>query len=162
MMRRPAALGLSLLLAVGCARRAGEGPPAVHFGEDACARCGMIVSDPAFAAAVVTEIDGLRDALVFDDVGCLFAWEAGAAKPSVARWVSAHDGSGWLRAETAWYVRSAAITSPMGSGVAALADRASAQRLSRERGGVLLDWNGLSDLGRERGLLAPPPLGHET
>ena len=158
-MRR---LASAALLLAGCAGGPDDGPPTIHFGQDVCARCSMIVSEAAFASAVVTESDGRREALAFDDVGCLFDWEAEAVVPPVARWVRSHDGAGWLKAESAWFARSAEIRSPMGSGVAAFGTKAAAERLAVERTGTVLDWNGLRATAGAGGLLAPPPSGHES
>jgi copper chaperone NosL len=158
---RLAALAAALLL-VGCAGAPDDGPPTVYFGQDVCARCSMIVSEESFATAVVTEVDGRREALAFDDIGCLFDWEAKAEQPVAARWVSSHDLTGWVKAESAWFARSADIRSPMGSGVAAFGDRAAADRLAGERAGTVTDWNGLREAARTEGLLAPPPSGQES
>ena len=56
---RPAAvLAAGLILASGCGRRSDTGPPELHYGQDVCAACNMIVSEERFAAAVVARIDG--------------------------------------------------------------------------------------------------------
>ena len=43
----------------GCADRSADGPPVVHYGQDVCAACNMIVSEERFAAALVVKTDGL-------------------------------------------------------------------------------------------------------
>jgi copper chaperone NosL len=116
----------------------------------------MIVSERRFAAAVVPD-DGRGDPLAFDDVGCLFAWEKrNPEAPVRARWVGDHGGRGWLRAEEAWYVRSPDLRSPMGSGVAAVADESAARELVGERRGRAMSWTGLREEEATGGLLRPP------
>jgi len=118
----------------------------------------MIVSEASFAAAAVVPADGRREDRIFDDLGCLFAWEAGGDRTVTARWTGTQD-AGWVRAESAWYVRSPDIRSPMGSGVAAYSSRAAAERAAGEKKGTLLDWNAVRAIASEQGLLAPPPEG---
>lgn len=146
----------SCATAGACARGPSDGPPVVHFGEDACAACTMIVSEQRFAAAIVPD-DGRGDPLPFDDIGCLFAWEArNPDAPVRARWVHDHGGSEWVHAETAWYVRSPELRSPMGSGVAARAEEAGARELRDERGGDVLDWDALREAAARSPLVVPP------
>lgn len=146
-------------LAAGCARAPTDAPPVVHFGQDPCAACTMIVSEQRFAAAIVPG-DGSRDPLAFDDIGCLLSWERDHPdSPPMARWVRDHEGAGWLRAERAWYVRSVEIRSPMGSGVAALVDEASARAMRSGRGGELTDWDGLRETDARSPLVVQPGSG---
>jgi nitrous oxide reductase accessory protein NosL len=48
-----------------------------------------------------------------------------------------------LDAATAFYVASENIQSPMGFGLAALAQQADAEQLAAETGGTVLNWEGL-------------------
>ena len=66
-------------------------PPAVRFGEEACASCRMIISDERFAAALVT---ATGEILKFDDIGCLIRQEADQARPEVVYWVRNFQGQG--------------------------------------------------------------------
>jgi len=139
-----------------CSRGGSDAPPEIHFGQDVCAACTMIVSEQRFAAAIVPD-DGRGDPLAFDDIGCLLAWERRHPDaPVLARWVHDHEGPDWLRAESAWYVRSPELRSPMGSGVVAVADDVAARGLSEERDGSAMDWSALRTEATERGLVRPP------
>ncbi|HMB70810.1 MAG TPA: nitrous oxide reductase accessory protein NosL [bacterium] len=154
-MRRGAVIAVAALVAA-CSRGPSDGPPTVHFGQDVCAACTMIVSEQRFASAIVPD-DGRRDPLVFDDLGCLFSWEeSNPDVPIRARWVHDHDGPDWVRAESAWYVRSPEIRSPMGSGVAAFASEEGARELHAERGGELREWAGLQESAADETLVIPP------
>jgi copper chaperone NosL len=133
MERKPMLVGLKTLLAVAslslsACGSAASGPPPVTLDETACAHCGMLVSDLAFASAYRTEAG---DALVFDDLGCLLR-ELPSEGARV--WVKDYETSEWLEAEAAFFVRSDSIETPMGGGIIAFSSREAAER----RGGVLL------------------------
>jgi hypothetical protein len=100
----------------------------------------MIVSEPRFAA-VVSEEGRLA---VFDDVGELVLHLAAHPEVEGARWVHAFRGGGWLRAEEAAYVSSQELVTPMGTGWVALPNRAAADELRREIGGVVRSWSELT------------------
>jgi copper chaperone NosL len=124
---------LALAALIGVALSACDGsrsgprePVAIHFGEDECAHCKMIVSDDRQAAELVKR-DG--SAAIYDDLGCLLSREAHADPGDV--FVRAFDGSGWLRAESAVVVRSAGIATPMGFGLAAFGTREAAEAEAR-------------------------------
>lgn len=131
-MRRHAAV-LALLAGLSsCARQKPGDVPLMRLGVDACARCGMIVSDERFAAGYVDE-DGRS--VVYDDIGEFL--EAVAARPALkARSFVRHAVDGrWLPAGAAVYIRIEGLPTPMGSGYAAFADEAEsvemAGRISR-------------------------------
>ena len=111
-------LGIAVLLAcAGCGADPSR-PPSIRYGEEACARCRMIISDDRFAAALVTSGG---ETLKFDDIGCLVDHEAGRqSPPGTTYWVRDSAGGDWLDARAATYVRSVTVPSPMGYGLKAL------------------------------------------
>lgn len=149
--RRGRALGLAAALAAlpACTAEPGvSGPPTFAWGLDACSHCRMIVSESAFAAALVAA-DGRVDR--FDDIGCLLAalGEADAgrtAQPAGGRptadrvWVHDRQSGEPLPAASAWFVRLAGRVTPMGSGWVAFADRESAQELAGGEGVEVERW----------------------
>lgn len=102
-----------------------SGPPEVAYGRDRCEACGMIISDPRFAAAARQNSAVRR----YDDIGCLIR-HSGEPLTSGAAVGFVHDlpSEGWIKASRAWYVRSPAIRTPMNYGIAAYADEAAARR----------------------------------
>ena len=104
----------------------------------------MAISDERLAAATIVEDqDGERRVYRFDDIGCMLTHEAAhrAEKP-IARFVHDFAGGGWLDAETARYLSSGALPTPMLYGLAAFRTEERAGRERSERGGVIvdLDW----------------------
>jgi copper chaperone NosL len=127
-------LAIASLFLSSCGSAA-SGPPPIVLDETACAHCGMLVSDLAFAAAYRAEGG---DARVFDDFACLLR-ELPSAKVRV--WVKDYETSEWLDAGSAFFVRSESIETPMGGGIVAFSSREAAEkqgvvlRLSELKGG---------------------------
>jgi hypothetical protein len=90
-----------------------DAPPDVHWDQDACESCGMLVGDPAWAAAVVAR-DGTTH--LFDDPACLVRWVTGNA-PSI-RHLWFHVGDDWLADGAAEFVAEAG--GPMAGGIRAV------------------------------------------
>jgi nitrous oxide reductase accessory protein NosL len=111
---------LLLLGAAGCARRAG--PPAIADGTP-CAACGMAVHDFHFAC----ELETARGWRVYDSIECLLR-DAGPA-PSAGVYLSDYDRRTLHRADSLWVVKGRFPT-PMGGGLAAFLDRASAEAVA--------------------------------
>ena len=113
------ALALALVLAVAAAVVGSgappDGPVAVDWDGTRCARCGMLVSEPAFAAQ-----RHLADGRVlhYDDPGCLLADDRDGETEHAA-WVHHHREDRWLPLDQAGFVR--VPHSPMGFGLAAVA-----------------------------------------
>ncbi len=84
--------------------------PVVHFDHEACDGCGMLVGDPAHAAAVVTR-DG--ETLAFDDPACLFRYVMDRGPAVAHMWFA--DGETWYTEAQVAFVADA--VTPMGSGL---------------------------------------------
>lgn len=152
--RQPSTLGarapvLALLLFAlihhACNR---SGVPEVAIGKAECGHCRMNVMDPHFASAIVTA--GGRT-YAFDSPECMVQYVAGG---SIAEhqvrgwWVCDHAHAGtFIDATKAYYLRSAALKSPMNGNTAAFANEADRAAAMVEKGGETLDW------GRARALL---------
>lgn len=118
---------LFLFMALSLLACGGDKPPAgpaeVHYGEDVCDRCKMIISDERFAAQYATKTGQVKK---FDDFGCMAA-ELGSdgGKDEVGGiYVTDFTTSAWLDARKAHYLKSPGIASPMGYGIAAFGTEA--------------------------------------
>ena len=150
-------LRTSVLVAVflgGCERGELSGPPTLRLGRDECAECGMAIHEERSAAATLVDRHGRRDYLLFDDIGCLLDIErsAGSDFKVVDRFVHDHSGENWIHAETAAFLRadSSKLQTPMGSGLAAYADRPTAESGQRQFGGAVMDFETLAAWRRAR------------
>ena len=125
---------LLIALTLGCSTSR-VGPPDLYLGAQSCEECAMAVSDARTAAAMI--VDG--EDLLFDDLGCLLAYAE--KHPDIqpqARYVRDYGGERWLALETAAYLRSAAIPTPMRHGIVAFDSVERAEAMRAERGGEVL------------------------
>ncbi len=132
-------LVLAAALPIGCGGGRPE-PVEIALNEEICSHCRMAVSQRQFAGEVVTP-SGRVD--YFDDIGCLAAWfrqQQPAAGASV--FVVDYEDGEWLAAELAQYVVSEAVSTPMGSGLTAFANRERAAAAAKRFPGRVLDWQG--------------------
>lgn len=132
---------LAALAASGCGSGSGEAePPEIAYGQDVCDQCGMLISEERFAAGYVTAAGEARR---FDDVGDLLAYRAAHDEEVEAFWVHDYDSRAWLRAEDAWFLSAAGITTPMASGLVAFATEERARELAGTDGGQAMPWEEL-------------------
>jgi copper chaperone NosL len=126
-------------------------PPDIDWGRDICLECGMILSDPRFVGAY--EYRG--DDRFFDDIGDMIAYgvRTGELSSSTPAWVHDFRSGIWIDAASAHYVAAERLVTPMGHGLAALADPAQAEALAQEFGGAVLTWDDL---------LVRPPFGETS
>ncbi len=120
-----------------CTRASGPRPPDIAYGKDPCAECGMIISDPRFAAAYVTR-DG--QARLFDDIGDMVVYHRKHSEDVAVFYVHDYETRAWIDATHAFFVSSPRVHSPMGYGLAAFSDRSRAEAFAREHGGEVKDW----------------------
>ena len=130
-----------ILLAAGCAR----GPQKIAYGTDACEFCSMTISDDRYAAAVVTTKGRTHK---FDSVECMLQslMEGGKlAGTNVDQWyATSYPNRGTLiPAPAAVFLVSPNLPSPMGAGITTFTKREDAERVRQEKGGDVLDWNGV-------------------
>ena len=138
-------LMLTLLLA-GCASGVSTiSPPEIRYGEDQCHECGMIISDPRFAASFARELSpGRYENITFDDIGDLLAYvQKHPDEPIVAWYVHDYTSEEWIDASKAYFVSSTEVQTPMGHGIAAHAARTAAESMAAEKHGEVLDWPAL-------------------
>ncbi len=105
-MARFAALSVALALA-GCSKA--SGPEPIAWDREACARCRMLVSEPAFAAQLRTATGEVRS---YDDPGCLLLHLDETGVEAKELWFHHHREERWLAGAATGFVEVPA--SPMG------------------------------------------------
>jgi copper chaperone NosL len=125
---------LSLALLVACSAKP-SGPPDIVVDRTACSHCGMLISEPLYAAAF--QVQG-AEPRVFDDIGCLRK-AAGSQGGAVTFWFHDADTREWITGGTAVFVSARDIHTPMGGGVIAFQHRAAADRAAGTHRGFVID-----------------------
>lgn len=138
-------LGVVLFLALFGAACSGPAngeptPPIIHYSEDICEFCGMIVSEERYAAGYLTE-DGQEH--IFDDIGDMIQAHLNTSPAVTAAFVHDHDNHTWIRAESAYFMMSQDLPTPMLSGLAAFASAEAAQEMAARRDGQVLTFQEL-------------------
>jgi copper chaperone NosL len=150
---RPLAALLSVLWLGSCAVE----PQAIRVGEDECSHCRMRISDPHFAAQLLT-VQGRS--YKFDSIECLAAFEIEENVP--AERVHSllvqdlDDPERWLPAKEAHFLRSEQLRSPMGLHLSAYGSAEAAAARRDELGGELLAWEEVEALVREAWQVSGP------
>lgn len=111
-----------------------DATPEIRVGEDICDECGMIISEEVHAAAYRLS-DGEQKA--FDDIGDMVVHYRLNDDDVAAFWVHDFHSIEWIRAEAAYFVASHDLVTPMGHGIAAFSDFASAEALAADINGAV-------------------------
>ena len=127
---RFAAVLFTMVWVGACAGR-GAAPPAIVMDRSACSRCGMLISERAYAAAV-RSADG-HDRL-FDDIGCLVAAVRERPASDAQYWFHDAGDGDWITAGRPVFVASPDIRTPMGGGIVAYRSLSAAERAASRQG----------------------------
>lgn len=139
-------MGLVMLAAGAACGVKADAPPHIEVDRTPCSHCGMLVSEPTFAAAY--RRDGF-DARIFDDIQCLLNAASGEANPERLRfWFHDAATAAWIDRTEAVFVRSARLRTPMGGGLVAFSGRAAAAHGAHQHQGQVVGT--LDDLLRAR------------
>ena len=135
-----------ILVPAGCGDAPSIAPPEILLGQDVCDVCGMIISDDRYAAGLVIDRGGEYETRSFDDIGCLLMFADEHADVTVAaRYVRDFRSRPWRDAETAAYLHSGHLHTPMAFGLAALATEADAHTLAGEFPGDVIGFPAVRD-----------------
>jgi copper chaperone NosL len=153
-----ALLLLALLFLVGCgAQQSLDEPPEIRFDVDVCDQCGMIISEPRFAASYVTTAGDVRK---FESIGDMLVYHLREQEEVYLFWVHDYYSDEWLRGDEALYVLSEQIVTPMGDSVLGTADQTAADRLVAEGGGMIIGFEQLVTLAESGNLGSHGGSGH--
>ncbi len=130
-------------------RSCSVGPSPIEYGQDMCGLCQMIISDPRFGTEMVSTKGKVYK---YDSVECLVKhYLTGNLKDEQIHsiWVTDFSKpSGLIPANSATYLQSQTLRSPMGMGLSAYSNREIAQQIQLQTGGNLLRWDELLQLIR--------------
>lgn len=142
--RATATATLSVLLLAGAlslSSCSGTGPQPIRWGQDNCDHCKMTLMDQHFGAEIVTK---KGKAYKFDDLNCLVNFLKSDAVPSAQiaeKYVLNYAQPGaMIPAESAAYLSSDKLKTPMASGVAAFATLSDLGKVKSQIEGEVWDW----------------------
>lgn len=117
-------------------------PKAIDYGSDLCHYCKMTIVDQQHAAELVTNKGKV---LVFDAIECMVPHliENEGVTYSFILVNNYNDPSALIDAESAYYVISEEIPSPMGAFLSAFATKEAASEILKLKKGELYDWSGI-------------------
>lgn len=103
---------LLIVIATACAHGPVR-PVPIDTAHDTCANCRMVISDARFAAEIIAPGE---EPILFDDIGCLQAYQRTHARPADAVvFVVDHRTGGWIDAKRATFTQLPDADTPMGS-----------------------------------------------
>ena len=101
----------------------------------------MAISEKQYAAEL---IDGEGQAFKFDDIGCMLNFmKKRSINASAFFFVMDFDRRQWVKADSAYYVRSSELTTPMNGGIIAFTDQSKAQEAAAKYHGKFLSFKEL-------------------
>lgn len=120
---------------VACGNKEAK-PVAINEKTDTCATCNMAVVNNQFATQIILE-NG--KSLVFDDIGCMYAWvKANADKKIDKQFVRDYNDKEWVSLNDATYVYNQSIKTPMAYNVISFTKKADAEKFVAENKGSTL------------------------
>jgi copper chaperone NosL len=135
------AIGMLIILLSSC----NEQPSAFNIGKDNCDDCKMTIMDAKFGGEIITKKGRVYK---FDDAHCLanFIKSNNVKKEEIAgiAFMNYENPNTFLKAESAFFVVSPQLKSPMNSNAAAFANEQAAQKTAKEANGVVENWTKLS------------------
>jgi copper chaperone NosL len=139
-----AALGVAVIMLAGCQNSPLQ--PVAIEASDTCSFCNMAISEKRYAAEFIDE-DGKT--FKFDDIGCLANFvEKRNPAPIQATFVMDFERREWIKAEHAFYVRSAEFKTPMYGNIVALNDQSRAEEAVSKYHGSLLRFADIVKSGK--------------
>lgn len=128
-------------------------PRPIQFGHDQCADCKMIISDPRYGAELVTKKGKIY---FYDSIECLAAafQRADVEHQDIhSLWViNFMEPEQLIDARQAFYLHSENLPSPMGLFLTAFKEKEDRDRMHREFDGILMDWEAVLKLVKEKWL----------
>lgn len=116
-------------------------PEPINYGKDNCAECKMTIMDHKFGGEIVSKKGKI---FKFDDAHCMAAFmdRRGIELSNIHKTLLLDYNSKdkFLNVDTAVFVLSSKLKSPMGSNAAAFSNKADAEKKATEVDGKVTDW----------------------
>ena len=129
---------IAILLLAGCNPK----PEKIDFGKDNCAECKMTIMDSKFGGEIVTKKGKVYK---FDDVHCVatFMERRGVEMSEIHQtlFTDYNNGNEFIKVNSAEFVVSSQLKSPMGGNAAAFKNKTEANKKAEEiEGSKVTNW----------------------
>jgi len=131
------------LLLSGCTSE----PEPIRYGSDTCDHCNMQISDPRFGSELVTAKGKI---LKFDSIECLAAYSVRHTDSEGDLFVTDIETKELINKESAYFMKSEQLKSPMGLNLSAIGDSAAFSRNLEHFSGQKLQWDEICAYVNER------------
>jgi copper chaperone NosL len=140
---------ISFVLLYSCSNE----PQPIHFNEDECDYCRMIISDQRYGAELMTK---KGKAYKFDSVECLSAYlqeeKQGSKDIHSLLTIDFNNPEIFIEATQAWYLHSDLLKSPMGLNFSSFKDKDLAQTVKNVYPGELVHWQKVNEIVSDKWL----------
>lgn len=128
-------------------------PKPIHFNEDECDYCRMIISDQRYGGELMTN---KGKAYKFDSIECLSAYvqeqKPGSQDVGMLLSIDFNNPEKFIDARTAWYLHSDLLKSPMGLNLTAFSNEELAQTVKNVYPGELVRWQKVNEIVNDKWL----------
>jgi len=120
-------------------------PVPINYGQDECEYCRMKITDPRYGSELILKTGKVYK---FDSVECLAAYYLkNKDKMNIhSLWVPNFLTKKFIKAETAVYLHSKNLPSPMGLNLSAFSSMEELEKIRKKYGGEVLNWKQVLDL----------------
>ena len=129
-------LSIILLILASCDSDKVIKPVDIHYGQDICERCKMIISEERFSSQMILKNGEVYN---FDDIGGMITYVSeNKINPETAViYVKDFNTKKWLTSDEAVFISLENINSPMNFGLIAVSDNEIAGNIISEHGGKI-------------------------
>ncbi|NPA17121.1 nitrous oxide reductase accessory protein NosL [Persephonella sp.] len=126
-------------------------PVPINYGQDECEYCRMKITDPRYGSELLLKTG---KAYKFDSIECLAAYyiENKDRLKIHSLWVPDFLTKKFIPAETAIYLHSKDLPSPMGLNLSAFKTRDELEKVKQKYGGEILNWEQVLQLVKKEWL----------
>lgn len=136
---KPKAKSVFMFLMVGCLVGCSAEVQPIKYGQDICEHCKMTIMDKQFAAELLNK-NG--KAFKFDDMICMLDYMQ--HKKEMTAYVADFKTGELTKASTMFFIKDAALKTPMGGSIAAFSNRSDAA--AKYPSAKLMSWNELNSV----------------
>jgi len=140
---------LILVLFLACSKE----PVPIHFGEDGCSHCRMLISDQRFGGELVTK---RGKSYKFDSIECMAAYilkgHTGSDKIYSLWTINFNKPETFIDANQSWYLISDSLKSPMGLNLSSFEDQSSANVMKENYKGEIIRWQEVKSIVKQEWL----------